>query len=147
MDNEQLPLITGSAAEIRASDADRERAAELLRRHHLEGRLDTQEFQERLELSLQARTLGELRALSVDLPVDDPRRGWRPTPAFVRPTSWRLAVAATVMTALVVASVFAERPLFLPAVPLLFFWLRGFWWHGVGYRRAMPGGRDGGVHR
>ena len=69
MDNEQLRLTTSPASGIRASDADRERMVELLRAHHLEGRLDASEFQERLERSLQAKTLGELRALSADLPA------------------------------------------------------------------------------
>ena len=64
MDNEQLRLTTSPASGIRASDADRERMVELLRAHHLEGRLDASEFQARLERSLQAKTLGELRALS-----------------------------------------------------------------------------------
>jgi hypothetical protein len=50
MDIEQFRLTTGSPASgIRASDADRERMLELLRAHHLEGRLDASEFQERLE--------------------------------------------------------------------------------------------------
>ncbi len=45
---------------IRASDADRDRAAEALREHHATGRLTVEEFQERLDRVYAAKTLGEL---------------------------------------------------------------------------------------
>jgi hypothetical protein len=137
MDNEQLALNTA----IRASDADRERTLEVLRRHHVEGRLDASEFQARLDACLQAKTLDELRALSIDLPREDAEHAWRATVAR-RPATWRLAIASIVLFALIVASAFAERPLFFPAVPFLFFWLRGFWWHGDWHRQSMLGGQD-----
>jgi hypothetical protein len=147
MDNQQFRLTTSPASGIRASDADRERMVELLRAHYLEGRLDASEFQERLERSLQAKTLGALRALSADLPQADPRRAREATSGFRRPAAWRLAVAATVLAALIVASTFAQRPLFFPALPVLFFWSRGLWWHGGWYRRAVIGAQDGRVPR
>src|SRR3954467_11869612 len=53
---------------LRASDADRERGAAALRRHHVDGRLDTDELQERLGACYAARTLGELEPLLADLP-------------------------------------------------------------------------------
>src|SRR3954453_17411251 len=53
---------------LRASDADRERVAAALRRHHVDGRLDTAELQERLGACYAARTLGELEPLLADLP-------------------------------------------------------------------------------
>ena len=62
MGTERFRLTTSPASGMRASDADRERTLELLRAHHLEGRLDASEFQERLERSLRATTLGELHA-------------------------------------------------------------------------------------
>ena len=70
---------------VRASNADRDAAAERLRTHHAAGRLTDDEFQQRLEQSMAARTLGELRALGADLPPDEPQpdaraargRGWR----------------------------------------------------------------------
>jgi hypothetical protein len=130
MANPPFPLLSSPDPRIRASDADREGMADLLRRHHLAGRLDTAEFQERVERSLQARTLGELRALTVDLPGDDVGQPHRAMPASHRTTAAGVAIAATVLTALVVASAFAQRPLFFPAVPFVFFWLRGFWWRG-----------------
>ena len=130
MANPPFPLISSLDPGIRASDADREGMADLLRRHHLEGRLDTSEFQERLERSLQARTLGELRVLAVDLPGDDAGRHPRRVPGLRSRTASRLAVAATVLTALLIASALAQRPLFFGVVPFLFLWLRGFWWRG-----------------
>jgi hypothetical protein len=135
-DNEQFRLTAGPASGIRASDADRERMSELLRAQHLEGRLDASEFQERLERSLRAKTLGELHALSVDLPQEDPRQARRRTAGFRRPAAWRLAIAGTLLAALILASAFAERPLFFPALPVLFFWWGGFWWYGGWDRRV-----------
>lgn len=69
----------GSAAvaydpRIRASDADRDRAATLLREHHAAGRLTAEEFSERLDKVFEAKTIGELDALLADLPRIDPYR-------------------------------------------------------------------------
>ena len=56
---------------IRASDTDRDRVASLLREHHAAGRLTAEEFHERMELALDAKTLGELDDLLADLPAID----------------------------------------------------------------------------
>ena len=56
---------------IRASDADRDRAASLLREHHAAGRLTAEEFHERMDRALEAKTLGELDELMNDLPAID----------------------------------------------------------------------------
>lgn len=56
---------------IRASDADRDRAAALLREHHAAGRLTAEEFNERLEAAFAAKTLGDIDALFTDLPSID----------------------------------------------------------------------------
>jgi hypothetical protein len=53
---------------MRASDADRAQVAEQLRRATIEGRLLGDEFDERLEQALDARTYGELDAIVADLP-------------------------------------------------------------------------------
>lgn len=64
--------------DLRASDADRERTADTLRRSAGDGRLETDELDERLTRVYAARTLGELAALTADLPappaVPVPRR-------------------------------------------------------------------------
>jgi DUF1707 SHOCT-like domain len=53
--------------EMRASDADRDRAVDVLRAAAGEGRLTVEEFDQRLEAALSSRTLGELAALLADL--------------------------------------------------------------------------------
>jgi hypothetical protein len=58
--------------ELRASDSDRERAAEAIRVHYAAGRLTDEELDERLKAVYSARTSKDLRALSVDLPVLPP---------------------------------------------------------------------------
>jgi hypothetical protein len=57
---------------LRASDADRDRVAEHLRDAMAEGRLDMDEFQERLETTYRARTYGELAPITRDLPSAAP---------------------------------------------------------------------------
>jgi hypothetical protein len=53
---------------LRASDAERSATADILRRHHAEGRLDTTELEERIERCYAAKTRGELAELTADLP-------------------------------------------------------------------------------
>jgi hypothetical protein len=69
---------------IRASDADRDRAATLLREHHAEGRLTAEEFRDRLDRAFAAKTLGDLDELLADLPAIDlyrlPAAGIKPSP-------------------------------------------------------------------
>jgi hypothetical protein len=54
--------------DLRASDAERERAVAELREHALAGRLTVEELDERSERAYSARTRGELDALLADLP-------------------------------------------------------------------------------
>lgn len=63
--------MTDDAPELRASDADRERVAEVLRDALAEGRLDMTEFEERLDATYKARTYGELAPITRDLPVGE----------------------------------------------------------------------------
>jgi hypothetical protein len=57
---------------IRASDQDRDRVANILREHHAVGRLDADEFSERVDKAFAAKTMGDLEALTADLPAVDP---------------------------------------------------------------------------
>lgn len=57
-----------AAPDLRASDADREQVAERLRDALAEGRLDMEEFEERLEATYKARTYRELEPITRDLP-------------------------------------------------------------------------------
>lgn len=56
---------------IRASDQDRDRTARLLREHHAAGRLDPEEFNERLDKVYEAKTIADLDQLTADLPAID----------------------------------------------------------------------------
>ena len=73
-----------------ASDAERDRVITALQRHYADGRLTPEEFSERVERVLQARSLGELYALTSDLPelpvVEVPHTSLSPAP---RRRRWR----------------------------------------------------------
>jgi hypothetical protein len=71
---------------IRVSDADRERVTARLREHYADGRLTSEEFEERLTVVLNATTFGDLRRVMADLPDG------APVPPQVRsgpPGAWR----------------------------------------------------------
>ncbi|MFI7676333.1 DUF1707 domain-containing protein [Actinophytocola sp. NPDC049390] len=57
---------------IRASDADREHVVTALQQHVGDGRLTLDEFSERSAAAYRSRTMGELDALTRDLPAPDP---------------------------------------------------------------------------
>ena|SRR5215208_5070982 len=76
----------GSQHDLRASDADREAAAERLRTAALEGRLEPAELDERMSAAYAARWCSELTRLTADVtpaPAPSPAPSARPT--FVRP--------------------------------------------------------------
>ena len=54
---------------VRASDADRDHTVEALAAASAEGRLSLEEYSQRSEAALCARTLGELTGLTADLPA------------------------------------------------------------------------------
>lgn len=83
----------------RAGDADREATSERLRRHHAEGRLDAEEFQERIDRCYQAKTFGELEQLVIDLPPDP-----TPKPRFQLP---RLRMIGLVPIVIAIAAISA----------------------------------------
>jgi uncharacterized protein DUF1707/2TM domain-containing protein len=56
--------------QMRPSDDARQRAADALRAHYADGRLDDVELERRVELALNARTRSDLKALFRDLPWD-----------------------------------------------------------------------------
>jgi hypothetical protein len=59
-----------SADAMRASDRDRERVVQALQEQVGEGRLTLPEFEERSGLAYDAKTVGELRKLTDDLPIE-----------------------------------------------------------------------------
>ena len=100
---------------MRASDAERERAAGALRQHHADGRLDTDELEERTGRAYAATTLDELDQLFADLPR--PRSSEWPD----RLTRWRPAFAFPfIALAFAVAVVASAHALFF-VWPLMFF--------------------------
>ncbi|MDQ3768359.1 MAG: DUF1707 domain-containing protein [Actinomycetota bacterium] len=80
---------------VRASDAERERCAHVLRDAYAEGRLSLAELEERLTRARDARTRVELRVLTRDVPRDHVRRAGR---ALERLDRAALTVHATVFT-------------------------------------------------
>ena len=98
--------LPGAGAGLRASDAERERAAEVLRRHHADGRLTTDELEERTERAYAATNRGDLDELFADLPrlrapEDErrPRRVWAWPPVAAVPVFAALVVIAVVTSA------------------------------------------------
>lgn len=73
--------MTSDLPDMRASDTERERIAERLRDAVAEGRLDMDEFEERLDAAYKARTHGELEPLVRDLPAP----GGAPAPLAAPP--------------------------------------------------------------
>ena len=70
---------------LRVSDSEREAVGEILRQQHVDGRLDPDEFQERLGRCLAAKTYAELDELVADFPSPEAEQGraarawgWRP---------------------------------------------------------------------
>ncbi len=83
------------ADDLRASDAERERASELLRVHAAAGRLTTDELEARLERVYAARTGRELRPELSDLPAERTER---------RPRRAALALPFPVVVLLIIAA-------------------------------------------
>ena len=71
---------------MRISDSDRDRAAAQLRDYYAEGRLTSEELDERVTATLNARTAGDLRRVMADLPVAPAVQGGAPgAPPFAAP--------------------------------------------------------------
>jgi hypothetical protein len=69
----QPPQRPPAPSELRASDADRDRIADILREAMAEGRLDAEEHSERIDAVYRAKTVGELEPLVRDLPAPSRR--------------------------------------------------------------------------
>jgi len=108
---------------IRIGDAERDEVASQLREHYAAGRLTAEEFDERLEACLAARTGGDLHRLTVDLP----RLGRTPAPR--RPGSgwvsaWRHWAAVSMIVWAIWAVAAATGDGFTDPWPL---WVSGIW--------------------
>ena len=68
MDSDSQQVSTGASL-VRASDGDRDRAVDVLASASAEGRLTLEEYAQRSEAALVARTHGDLAGLTADLPA------------------------------------------------------------------------------
>jgi Flp pilus assembly protein TadB len=136
--------IAGSGPHLRAADADREQIADQLRTSHTEGRLDLNEFQQRLDRCYEAKTFGELGALVSDLPSDErearvPARRGGGRPRLLLPL---IALLFVLMVASAGAWHHGHHPPFFLVFPVLF-----LIWRMTSMRRARwsaPGRGPGG---
>jgi Domain of unknown function (DUF1707) len=114
---------------VRASDAEREEYAQILRAAMTEGRLSLEEGEERLAKVYAAQYRDELSPLTTDLP-DGGRRALYDTPEarehahrdFNRGVRRHIGVVAIVAGALVGLWVISGAHFFWPLIPLLFLW-------------------------
>jgi hypothetical protein len=115
--------------QLRVGDAEREAAADTLRTHYVKGRLDGDEFQQRLERCLAAKTYADLDPLFADLPGSEgPRRR-----AVDRRLGW--PIARFPLVPLVIVAILLLTAVHVPFVvfPLVFFFfIRPIVW-GSGY--------------
>jgi|SRR5947208_14114983 len=95
---------TRGAAALRAADADRDATADQLRRAHVEGRLETAELEDRLELCYAAKTYGELDATIADLPRQREHEHEHERTRSYRPRGVRLVPIVAVIVALAITS-------------------------------------------
>jgi hypothetical protein len=97
---------------IRISDADREQVTGRLREHFAEGRLTSEELDERVSATLNAKTFGELRGILADLPEPGPLgpqpqpvlSGWNARPVYYRRGPRFFPVALFILFAALVLS-------------------------------------------
>jgi hypothetical protein len=95
------------SVDLRAADTDRERVLAQLQRHTAAGRLTIDEFSERAAAVYRSRTMGELAALTADLPLDA-----NPNPATPIPWAvWIVLVFVAVTVALLGLAVAHAGPM------------------------------------
>ncbi|AVH95686.1 hypothetical protein GCM10010497_04680 [Streptomyces cinereoruber] len=75
------PAFADPRGALRASDADRDRIADILRDALAEGRLDAEEHSDRIDAVYRAKTVGELEPIVRDLPAARTSRPG-PEPAY-----------------------------------------------------------------
>ena len=119
-------------ATLRASDDDREQVADRLRHAAAEGRLLTEELEERLGAAFSARTYGDLDNVVSDLPA--PREDRHKTPLWVKATM-AVAIAVTMLAVLAVVAV-----LFIGLAGAWLVWLFIAWMCFGRGRRSWRGG-------
>lgn len=101
---DRLPATPDGRGHLRASDADRERAIDILQGAFASGQLTRGEFDTRVGQALGARTYGELTALTVGTAVRQkgapPVRTPGPAPARVPASTAARSCGSVIMAAL-----------------------------------------------
>jgi hypothetical protein len=136
-------------APLRASDADREAAADRLRAAGEDGRLDVDELEDRLSAAYAAKTLSELEPLTADLGHE---RAATPSPRNApvadldqTQTTWARNWRAWLSTSVLLTGIWAV--ICVASGGLIFFWPIfpiGIW--GISMVAGMIGGGDPGDH-
>jgi len=124
---------------LRASDAEREQAANLLRDHCAAGRLAPDELTERLDRAYHARELGDLRALFDDLPPAAPAAIVKPPRHTFSKRPPRELIAIPTAAALAALAAVTDAHLLWLAWPLLAVWRPHRWPHPG--RSSLTAGR------
>ncbi len=120
--------------ELRASDADRTAVGDILRREHVAGRLDADEYADRYGRCLEAKTYAQLDGLITDLP-EGAEPSFRGAPAAVtapawsggqwyagRRRAWRVPIIAWIALVAALIAVSGVTGAWI-AVPLIFFFI------------------------
>ena len=81
---------------IRVSDTDRDAAAQVLQAAFADGRLDDDEFDQRMRSALTARVSTDLEKLTADLPAVAPRPAGAPAPAGRGPGKYAMAYKSSI---------------------------------------------------
>lgn len=102
---------------LRAADSDRDAVAEVLREQHSLGRIDTEEFQERIDRCYAAKTYAQLDDLVADFPGQE-----QPAPAG--PAYRRRSRAVPILLVVLALIVLSHGFLLFLAIPLFFFVFR-----------------------
>ncbi|MER8044812.1 DUF1707 domain-containing protein [Streptomyces sp. NPDC094032] len=76
------PAYADPEGSLRASDADRDRIADILRDALADGRIDAEEHSDRIDSVYRAKTVGELEPLVRDLPAARTAGAPAPTPLY-----------------------------------------------------------------
>lgn len=133
--------------ELRIGDADRERVARILGRHMSDGRLDMEEYEERLETVYAAVTRADLDPVLADMPELN-ERSIAPATASKAPVWAQLAfrlhliVYLAVSALMVLIWVVAGAGAFWPIWPVVG-WGIGVAVHGVVTRAVASGSLEG----
>ena len=105
-------------ARLRIGDADRERAMADLALHYTDGRLDHEEYDERLDAVWTARTQADLAVLFNDLPRPPSTAGAaRPVRS---PAPRRRVPLLPILAVLILVGALAHQPFWLLIFPLMY---------------------------